>query len=140
MRISDWSSDVCSSDLRQGGRGVLRFPLHCTGRSLRFLAGSRLLRGPLEDRQEIILQSKTELEPCRTSQNFGSSAASARSRSRRRSLIFRWPRTTTARTATTGRPMRSEEHTSELKSLMRSSYAVFCLKTKNIPTSNKHYR
>src|SRR3546814_11015380 len=80
MRISDWSSDVCSSDLRQGGRGVLRFPLHCTGRSLRFLAGSRLLRGPLEDRQEIILQSKTELEPCRTSQNFGSSAASARSR------------------------------------------------------------
>src|SRR3546814_8230613 len=27
--------------------------------------------------------------------------------------------------------MRSEEHTSELKSLMRISYAVFCLKTKN---------
>src|SRR3546814_1377247 len=28
---------------------------------------------------------------------------------------------------------RSEEHTSELKSLMRSSYAVFCLKNKNEP-------
>src|SRR3546814_6144581 len=28
------------------------------------------------------------------------------------------------------RPPRSEEHTSELQSLMRSSYAVFCLKTK----------
>src|SRR3546814_18912763 len=28
------------------------------------------------------------------------------------------------------RPMRSEEHTSELQSLMRISYAVFCLKTK----------
>src|SRR3546814_2104999 len=27
---------------------------------------------------------------------------------------------------------RSEEHTSELQSLMRISYAVFCLKTKNI--------
>src|SRR3546814_6908098 len=27
--------------------------------------------------------------------------------------------------------MRSEEHTSELQSLMRNSYAVFCLKTKN---------
>src|SRR3546814_10472233 len=27
--------------------------------------------------------------------------------------------------------LRSEEHTSELQSLMRSSYAVFCLKTKN---------
>src|SRR3546814_5801825 len=29
---------------------------------------------------------------------------------------------------------RSEEHTSELQSLMRSSYAVFCLKKKNIKT------
>src|SRR3546814_4598897 len=30
-----------------------------------------------------------------------------------------------------GIPLRSEEHTSELQSLMRSSYAVFCLKNKN---------
>src|SRR3546814_2759702 len=30
-----------------------------------------------------------------------------------------------------GMPMRSEEHTSELQSLMRISYAVFCLKKKN---------
>src|SRR3546814_1648439 len=30
-----------------------------------------------------------------------------------------------------GRPVRSEEHTSELQSLMRISYAVFCLKKKN---------
>src|SRR3546814_1846058 len=29
-------------------------------------------------------------------------------------------------------PPRSEEHTSELKSLMRTSYAVFCLKKKHI--------
>src|SRR3546814_8870539 len=32
---------------------------------------------------------------------------------------------------------RSEEHTSELQSLMRISYAVFCLKKKNSNTSNK---
>src|SRR3546814_1791348 len=31
---------------------------------------------------------------------------------------------------------RSEEHTSELQSLMRISYAVFCLKKKNIPKQN----
>src|SRR3546814_1325163 len=31
----------------------------------------------------------------------------------------------------TSRPIRSEEHTSELQSLMRISYAVFCLKKKN---------
>src|SRR3546814_8819991 len=33
---------------------------------------------------------------------------------------------------------RSEEHTSELQSLMRTSYAVFCLTTKNIPTKHNH--
>src|SRR3546814_6818733 len=33
---------------------------------------------------------------------------------------------------------RSEEHTSELQSLMRISYAVFCLKKKNKKTTTKH--
>src|SRR3546814_9470803 len=33
-------------------------------------------------------------------------------------------------------PVRSEEHTSELQSLMRISYAVFCLKKKNPQTTN----
>src|SRR3546814_2723404 len=33
---------------------------------------------------------------------------------------------------------RSEEHTSELQSLMRSSYAVFCLKTKKIRDKDNH--
>src|SRR3546814_6253519 len=33
---------------------------------------------------------------------------------------------------------RSEEHTSELQSLMRLSYAVFCLKKKKKPKYNKH--
>src|SRR3546814_1852846 len=36
------------------------------------------------------------------------------------------------------RDHRSEEHTSELQSLMRNSYAVFCLKKKNIKNPNKH--
>src|SRR3546814_1883052 len=35
---------------------------------------------------------------------------------------------------------RSEEHTSELQSLMRSSYAVFCLKKKNTNTHIDNYR
>src|SRR3546814_1190952 len=37
----------------------------------------------------------------------------------------------------TERLERSEEHTSELQSLMRISYAVFCLKKKNVKTTNK---
>src|SRR3546814_1082991 len=34
---------------------------------------------------------------------------------------------------------RSEEHTSELQSLMRISYAVFCLKKKKTDTQSNHY-
>src|SRR3546814_5134890 len=37
------------------------------------------------------------------------------------------------------RSIRSEEHTSELQSLMRISYAVFCLKKKNTNTSKKNH-
>src|SRR3546814_5182821 len=37
-----------------------------------------------------------------------------------------------------GKPSRSEEHTSELQSLMRISYAVFCLKKKNDTTHNQY--
>src|SRR3546814_7801503 len=37
-------------------------------------------------------------------------------------------------------PHRSEEHTSELQSLMRNSYAVFCLKKKNNPNTHKQYK
>src|SRR3546814_5516192 len=35
---------------------------------------------------------------------------------------------------------RSEEHTSELQSLMRISYAVFCLKKKKFKISHNHYK
>src|SRR3546814_2795337 len=45
-----------------------------------------------------------------------------------------WP---AVRLNATGR--RSEEHTSELQSLMRISYAVFCLKKKNKPTAEHRY-
>src|SRR3546814_12520223 len=38
-----------------------------------------------------------------------------------------------------GEPARSEEHTSELQSLMRISYAVFCLKKKTPEQNNKCY-
>src|SRR3546814_16627743 len=46
--------------------------------------------------------------------------------------IFGWRRNcfTAARLSISCSPCRSEEHTSELQSLMRISYAVFCLKKK----------
>src|SRR3546814_5243098 len=89
MRISDWSSDVCSSDLG---------------------AGSDRDRG--DDRARHVA-----VAPCRMEGNAD--------RARRRKSAGgdgRSPRHPAAG--------RSDEHTSELQSLMRISYAVFCLKKK----------
>src|SRR3546814_1616414 len=44
-----------------------------------------------------------------------------------------------ARRRPAARPRRSEEHTSELQSLMRISYAVFCLKQKTYTTPHTSY-
>src|SRR3546814_10849742 len=44
----------------------------------------------------------------------------------------------TTQNAIDGKPSRSEEHTSELQSLMRTSYAVFCLNKKKTKTHKKH--
>src|SRR3546814_3439143 len=57
-------------------------------------------------------------------------------------LIERYPRIALNLIAIVGRRLAelqgSEEHTSELQSLMRNSYAVFCLKTKTIDIHNHH--
>src|SRR3546814_3888077 len=106
MRISDWSSDVCSSDLRQHRRraqlahGAPRRAEPAEG-AAPLLSGHRLGR-------------------------VGTAAAVARHRRGRL-------RATDERRAAR-RPGRSEEHTSELQSLMRISYAVFCLKKKKTTT------
>src|SRR3546814_7629199 len=113
MRISDWSSDVCSSDLVTHDRyfldNVVNWILELDrgryfvyeGNYSTYLEkkGKRLEQESREDagRQKAI---KDELEWIRQS-----------------------PKARQAK--------RSEEHTSELQSLMRISYAVFCLKKKN---------
>src|SRR3546814_4008271 len=52
----------------------------------------------------------------------------------RKSAIARWASSTIAPAATDeAKGPRSEEHTSELQSLLRNSYAVFCLKKKTHP-------
>src|SRR3546814_5031072 len=108
MRISDWSSDVCSSDLR-GWNGIA----HEAGP----WAIEEYLQSPLDSR---FIQS------------FKSVAASPLFE---RAMIWGKP----FRFEDMGRLFlqrliahagRSEEHTSELQSLMRISYAVFCLKKK----------
>src|SRR3546814_4417217 len=92
MRISDWSSDVCSSDLleRKGERCrhiQMRLPGDVTNQCRRRNQGSALHGEQLDQRHDAPLRDHRKRQ-------------------------------------------RSEEHTSELQSLMRISYAVFCLKKK----------
>src|SRR3546814_5190725 len=112
MRISDWSSDVCSSDLRDLDAG------HRRGRVQTFL------HWPLQASVHRDLR-RDGLAGDRGDQ-AGDGCA----------------RRLDARLAAGRRPVlhpRSEEHTSELQSLMRISYAVFCLKNKNTPTFKTKY-
>src|SRR3546814_2770820 len=92
MRISDWSSDVCSSDLHD----------HVVEREVLDLLRQR--RHEVLERTGIVVEiDEDEAAP---------------------------------HVAT---DLRSEEHTSELQSLMRISYAVFCLKKKNKSSNSMAY-
>src|SRR3546814_8186922 len=102
MRISDWSSDVCSSDLVGQLRRVLEL-LFDPADVCR--VGGRPCARAADD-----LHRHVEIGPGSFSVGLGS---------RLKPLHKGKP----------GRD-RSEEHTSELQSLMRISYAVFCLKKK----------
>src|SRR3546814_8778028 len=115
MRISDWSSDVCSSDLPEAALYWL----------LRMLDGGcdpiylarRLTRMAVED---IGLADPRALEMA-----IAAWDAFDRIGSPEGELALAQVTLYLACTA-----KRSEEHTSELQSLMRISYAVFCLKKK----------
>src|SRR3546814_8868653 len=107
MRISDWSSDVCSSDLF----GSARTPV-ATVAALRDL---HPLAGRLRGRRGNGGQDR-----CRDQQPSEHLLHLAILQLMSRLLE------------------RSEEHTSELQSLMRISYAVFCLKKKNKQKNNKN--
>src|SRR3546814_10217703 len=97
MRISDWSSDVCSSDLVDvGGHGAP--PVFWCSRSSAFILAISRRRRTRARRRRSKFSSEIGLP------SITSPAAI--------------------------HAMRSEEHTSELQSLMRISYAVLCLKKK----------
>src|SRR3546814_5569769 len=109
MRISDWSSDVCSSDLSDHQHLLGRGELSLCSRSR--LWGHQGLCAPV-----LALPAfRPPREGCACHLDR---AGACRDRVH-------------ARPIPAGRKRRrSEEHTSELQSLMRISYAVFCLKKK----------
>src|SRR3546814_6260266 len=125
MRISDWSSDVCSSDLRRARPGLrhqpsppgdsaagtarracarlsagLRARGHGAGLLLRHPTSPTGRRFPGPDASQCCVTAVVSNYRCGAAPDLAS------------------------------RRMRSEEHTSELQSLMRISYAFFCLKKK----------
>src|SRR3546814_4136759 len=102
MRISDWSSDVCSSDLREPRREPARLPHACEPPRHALCVGRPTPPWLWHRPSDRLLPPRRGF------------------RSRRRSSA------------------RSEEHTSELQSLMRISYAVFCLKKKKHKTVVRH--
>src|SRR3546814_6849878 len=111
MRISDWSSDVCSSDLSSFEPEALLAVCEQGLCSIIFqiLFGYPYSAAWSNDSSSSIGAIATGIAPIRGWPKIGSKSAFA--------------------------SIRSEEHTSELQSLMRNSYAVFCLKKKKTNTT-----
>src|SRR3546814_1226333 len=114
MRISDWSSDVCSSDLVtvivDGWHGDT---------SRMFIVGDAPIKARrlVEVTYECMMLGIEQAKPGNTMGDIGYAI-------QRHAEKFRYGR--------------SEEHTSELQSLMRISYAVFFLKKKHINGHGQH--
>src|SRR3546814_10060285 len=134
MRISDWSSDVCSSDLGLAGTQAAARPegAEVLVAEDRGVARARLpevrAEGPGDQaaaRHQAALRADQGSQPLhhdggRPAPDVGGAVLQVRAAE---------PLDDVRR--------RSEEHTSELQSLMRISYAVFCLKKKKqITTQN----
>src|SRR3546814_7984034 len=107
MRISDWSSDVCSSDLTPAASRMRPSwtPVHCP-----------IALHPSTQSWRVIC---VRCGIARMSAIDSDSGRATR------------PETLTRQSTNP----RSEEHTSELQSLMRISYADFCLKNKQLQNS-----
>src|SRR3546814_1480670 len=110
MRISDWSSDVCSSDL-VGDADVADAGEDVAGHVA--VAAGGLAR-------QVVLDPAQPL--------LGVRGVVVGNHRREQAGVVR---------VLAGADARSEEHTSELQSLMRISYAVFCLKKKKKRMKNK---
>src|SRR3546814_1110067 len=136
MRISDWSSDVCSSDLSYESAERERDAID---RALRSgLDG--LIAAPVQERSTawtpiikagipLVLVSR-ELPELNV--DFYSTDNEAGIQLTTDAVLARGAKDVVLLDEDMPFSTRSEEHTSELQSLMRISYAVFCLKKKKI--------
>src|SRR3546814_5765203 len=121
MRISDWSSDVCSSD---------RAALHAVEVEVRLVVDAPELIG---DERAVDVGMERRVGVHVHDRRHGAVVGDEVARLDTQHAFLELPiaphRHVVVQHAVTAR---SEEHTSELQSLMRISYAVFCLKKKKI--------
>src|SRR3546814_5986468 len=155
MRISDGSSDVCSSDLAGGsGDHLVRHAGLAEHEPAELLSGLRG-RGHVDDDHRELAEALV-LGVLREGAERARVATGDRERVRRGELGGRVAGARDVRDPGAGDDrgrglavaregqrhgddvLRSEEHTSELQSLMRISYAVFCLKKKTQPEYTTH--
>src|SRR3546814_3879086 len=139
MRSSDWSSDVCSSDLARrdeghdsdhGGPGHGPCQRHLCGHLGRHQASS----GPAVVAPKASPQQQSDAASAadQVRRQIAVAERLLRVKEAKDNLITFTDMTIPhpADPDDPQRPRRSEEHTSELQSLMRNPYAVFCLKNK----------
>src|SRR3546814_2073766 len=122
MRISDWSSDVCSSDLRPPA----------------FAGATAMFPALFDDRRDCVGGGDGAADPQEGQRQRGEPQAAhvaaearveapARERLAAQMIPVPFGRARDRKREREQHDQRSEEHTSELQSLMRISYAVFCL-------------
>src|SRR3546814_1421710 len=132
MRISDWSSDVCSSDLshwfaRSPARWLLAQQRRRAAAARSDSEGQRR-KARQKDAAPGLVESQSAHGGGAARSGFATVPLGARGP--RQCRHVRVLRTTGHARACRERNHRSEEHTSELQSLMSISYAVFRLKKK----------
>src|SRR3546814_10623060 len=131
MRISDWSSDVCSSDLLMSFRGLERVPVEeAKAGDIISLAGLTVatVANTIADISVSEPLHAQPIDPPTLSMRFAvnDSPMAGREGTKVTSRMIR------------DRLFRSEAHTSELQSLMRIAYAVLCLKKKKTTRRLQH--
>src|SRR3546814_4695226 len=131
MRISDWSSDVCSSDLNN----VLATVARADGEPLNGTDIPGIFEGSFDGNGRAITNSTDKWYPrgtVRAGVIWRSGPPPAYDQTFINTHLPRYDVTIGYASHTHySNNGRSEEHTSELQSLMRISYAVFCLIKKN---------
>src|SRR3546814_5272957 len=129
MRIRDWSSDVCSSDLAQYANLEFEFVSSANAQVRIAFNDDGAWSYVGTDALGIPANQPTMnfgwLDQGVVQHEFGHMIGMIHEHQNPRDNPIQWDK-------------RSEEHTSELQSLMRISYAVFCLKKKNI-LQNQQY-